>query len=811
MVSGVKISAMTHVPSGTLISGDLFEMERNGSPNNFTYSTSIDDISNYIVGESVSAYAQMSFFANSRYTYGTGSDYSTPVRIEAGPVSPTTPPNYSGYGLGLSSNFTMSNGVLTYTGLTSTIFQLNVSVGIFSSGSNTGNGFVNIAPQLNSSYLGIFYIYAIPGQLYDGSTSQLITLNTNDTIQILMSNSYHLLLAAQYLYVTLEPVISIGNTSASTTDLQDAYDNGNGTIVLSSGKPFELESTVAGFVMPSMSTAQFEGISSPDNGLMGWSNDDNRIIVNTGISIDPFYNEVAYLSDIPIVPPPPTVTLQAAYDNGTGTITLVSGKPFELESTVAGFVMPVMTYGQFTSITSPDNGLMAFDSESNRIVVNVGIPIDPFYYEVAYTSDIPPPASLQNAYDNSDGVIILVSGKPFELDSTVAGFVLPNMTQFEFISIATPSTGLMGWDTDNSRIIVNSGNPSTPFYQEVAWTSEIPIVTLQTAYDNDTGTINLTSYNGPFTLTTSSGGGFTGMIMPSLSSADFETISVQPNGLMAWANDINRIIVNKGDNTFPIYDEVAYISDVLSGGSTLQDAYNASLPATINLVAGNPFQLASTVAGFLMPSMTQSQFQSISLPDNGLIGWVNTATNSNDNNRFFVNRGTTSSPIYDRLIFKTDISANADIYILNNTRATKPGTPSTTAVRVEAGPATPTTPPDYSGYGLYVASQFSFSNGVLTYTGNTTKYFYITVSLFSYPSAAPVSINREFNIRQNSADIRKMQVAYLLGSKLNCTVSMVALLNPNDTLQVTVNAIVSDGEDITVIDMNWQVVACGYF
>lgn len=90
--------------------------------------------------------------------------------------------------------------------------------------------------------------------------------------------------------------------------------------------------------------------------------------------------------------------------------------------------------------------------------------------------------TLQDAYDNGTGVVAVATGKPLELTSTTAGFVLPNMTDAQFAAIATPNSGLMAWSTDTDRITANRGTPGAPVIDDVAFLSDITAVTYDSAY-----------------------------------------------------------------------------------------------------------------------------------------------------------------------------------------------------------------------------------------------------------------------------------------------------------------------------------------
>jgi hypothetical protein len=168
-------------------------------------------------------------------------------------------------------------------------------------------------------------------------------------------------------------------------------------------------------------------------------------------------------------------TLQESYDIGNGNINLIAGKPFSLSSIVAGMLAPRMTETEFDTIANPANGLLAYAIDSNRFRVNVGDTVTPDYQNLAYVSDVDA-VNLQKAYDNGvSGNINLISGKPFELTSLVAGFLMPRMTELQFNQIVNPDAGLLAYASNLQRFITNVGSPATPDYKEIAFIDDIPV------------------------------------------------------------------------------------------------------------------------------------------------------------------------------------------------------------------------------------------------------------------------------------------------------------------------------------------------
>jgi hypothetical protein len=81
--------------------------------------------------------------------------------------------------------------------------------------------------------------------------------------------------------------------------LQEIYDNSaDGNTNLSTNKHITYTATDAAFRPSSMSSAQFDAITTPPSGLLAWANDSNRVRLQKGAPGSPVYDELAYLSDV---------------------------------------------------------------------------------------------------------------------------------------------------------------------------------------------------------------------------------------------------------------------------------------------------------------------------------------------------------------------------------------------------------------------------------------------------------------------------------------------------------------------------------
>ena len=117
-----------------------------------------------------------------------------------------------------------------------------------------------------------------------------------------------------------------------------------------------------------------------------------------------------------------------------------------------------------------------------------------------------------------------------------------------FFSLRDNSTAAGDWGIYPQTVTVNDR-------------SGIVTVDQQNAYDfSATGNIDLdTDKHITYTATDA------GFALPSMTAAQFDAIPNPPNALMAWASDSDRIRVQKSAPGAPVYDEVAYLTDIAAG------------------------------------------------------------------------------------------------------------------------------------------------------------------------------------------------------------------------------------------------------
>jgi hypothetical protein len=356
------------------------------------------------------------------------------------------------------------------------------------------------------------------------------------------------------------------------------------------------------------------------------------------------------------------------------------------------------------------------------------------------------------------------------------------MPEATFDSIPSPDNGLFGWMKDTNRFRVNTNTPGSPTYENLAYASDLDLITLQVAYDNSPGgNINL-DLGSPFGLTST----VAGFLTPRMTQSQFDNIPSPNKGLIGYTTDFNRFRVNTNAAS-PVYEDIAYLSDV--NAVDLQTAYDNGVDGNINLSVGNPFELSSLVAGFLMPRMTDLQFNQIANPDAGLLSYASNLQ------RFITNIGSPATPDYKELAYIDDIPVfqqvgYGEMYFINNATPTPIFAPNI--------------PVNISG--TYLAgnlSQFQQSGDALIYNGVSPSECQISVNVSGSMTSDTDTFN--FVIYINGVRQNKSQQSTYFGPTSpgdhNVALQMLALLNPLDQVTVAVEN-TSDADDITIVNFN---------
>lgn len=316
-------------------------------------------------------------------------------------------------------------------------------------------------------------------------------------------------------------------------DLQDAYNNGDGSILENSGKPvvfkdmvatgsssslFDLFSTTKGSrPFPSMTTAQRNAIVSPATGLT---------IYNTSTNQLNYYNGATW-----VIIESGALTLQDAYDNGDGTITVLNNntKPFSVgndETNIFGpygvyvsairnlETLPTQFWFQFfeandSTTTMVQYGAIACQAKSTTAGSvagltamgaarnKVGGEVLPFLFADGLNDQSISAYPLLIS-DNPSSVVDLSSMLDIVDSSNTKGSrPYPSLTTTQRDAIVFPATGLS---------IYNSTTNTIDYYDGVAWQTILTI-------DNVLAGTNMTIVqNGDGTITLNSSGGGSGNI-----------------------------------------------------------------------------------------------------------------------------------------------------------------------------------------------------------------------------------------------------------------------------------------------------------
>lgn len=282
----------------------------------------------------------------------------------------STPVKVAGtYNSGDLQGFSQASGTLTYTETDSRTMAVRATVtGSF----DLANGTITVLIAKNGT------VIAKSGQSpdLDGTspsfkavTSQaMVNLLQNDTIEVFVQNDT----GTENITIKDVSVIahSVGGSEAGlNTDLQEAYDNGNGVIVMTDNKPLQaVAATIGqkrGEIPVSMPVADFGAIPSKVLGETAFTTDNlqgiKRYVVYDGVTTQ----ALAYYSDIPSVldvqsgiPSLPvatssgfsTVTIQSSFYHKIGNIVKIQFRAILINSSnVASFELTVPFTPAFTS------------------------------------------------------------------------------------------------------------------------------------------------------------------------------------------------------------------------------------------------------------------------------------------------------------------------------------------------------------------------------------------------------------------------------------------------------------------------------
>jgi hypothetical protein len=385
-LAGVRISEMVPVPSNLLLAGDLFEIARLGTPNK-TYSTTIDDISDYVI-----------VIADGRY-----------LKIVNN--------------LSDVENRTTSVGNLGFArGLVNLVFSVNISL------TNTLPQYILLSPSADGLIVTLPPVNEVNS--LDVGEGPLIT-NSNFTVTINDSSGSFV--------TSLNPgdayrIILVDNSTTHGT--------------------YQIIPNVLGVLDPSRITNKIIP------GLFGLS---NNLRMNKINPADSYSSDVTNLLDFNVpIQELPTGTTNLSFsllefkltDGGGATTTLF----IPAESSPPP---PNYTYFQLMRTeTNPVNQFfLTCDSSVTLYSIDnpSGTPGGSFEltntYEIIQVSRLDAnkwlietsKVDLQEAYDFSDGTIILDDTKPLEIKNSAGSSVNFNTTGNNAFEINTTTQGSLGW------------------------------------------------------------------------------------------------------------------------------------------------------------------------------------------------------------------------------------------------------------------------------------------------------------------------------------------------------------------------------
>ncbi|MFN8206740.1 MAG: tail fiber domain-containing protein [Bacteroidales bacterium] len=220
----------------------------------------------------------------------------------------------------------------------------------------------------------------------------------------------------------------------------------------------DVVSTTKGVLVPRMTAAERAAISSPAQGLL---------VYQTNSTAGLYMYKGTTWSILSTTPSQWTTAGSNIYYStgsvGIGSSTVNASAVLDLTSTTKGFLAPRMTQAQRSGITSPAQGLLVFQTDGTP-----GF----YYYNGGWAQISGGGGSSQwttsgaDIYYTGGGVGIgssPVASAVFDVTSTTKGMLIPRMTSALRDAIASPATGLLIYQTDNT--------PGFYFYNGSTWTS----------------------------------------------------------------------------------------------------------------------------------------------------------------------------------------------------------------------------------------------------------------------------------------------------------------------------------------------------
>ncbi len=215
----------------------------------------------------------------------------------------------------------------------------------------------------------------------------------------------------------------------------------NGSAIL------EVQSTIQGFLPPSLSSTERDAIPSPEAGLMIYNSTTNAPEISNGSHWVNLANKTE-------------VAIGAGTPSGSGLFGIGTNNPnasalLDLNSSDKGFLPPRMSSAQRDAIALPAAGLIIYNTDNASLEFSDGsdwIPLGD-----AGT------AAVNTTSASGKGLVGLGTANPhhsaaLELSNNTKGFLLPRLTTLQRNDIAAPAEGLSIYNSDLKCLQWYNGN-----------------------------------------------------------------------------------------------------------------------------------------------------------------------------------------------------------------------------------------------------------------------------------------------------------------------------------------------------------------
>ncbi|MEO7265640.1 MAG: hypothetical protein ABIW38_12035 [Ferruginibacter sp.] len=155
---------------------------------------------------------------------------------------------------------------------------------------------------------------------------------------------------------------------------------------------------------------------------------------------------------------------------GIGTASPNTSAMLDVTSTTKGFLMPRLTSAQRTAIATPAAGLTVYETTTSSVWVYNGTT----WVQLASGGASPWTTSGSNIYNTNAGNVGIGTSSPsasalLDISSTTKGFLVPRMTAAQRTAIASPTAGLMVYETDTKLDYHHDGTTWRKILNSTFW------------------------------------------------------------------------------------------------------------------------------------------------------------------------------------------------------------------------------------------------------------------------------------------------------------------------------------------------------